>query len=344
MNPQSGLIRRSFAVAAVAASIGLTALIPVMVGMSWSAIVGVLAGVSVTALAGLTVLWAAGLLVHTVVLTAALPGLSTRRALLLNVSGSAVSNVAPFGGAAGVGLGYVMARRWKVSPASFASFTAISNLWNVLGKLLVGTVLITGAVLLGLSLPPAFHSFLAYGALVVLAVTIAMIVTLCSVRMANRLGRALDVSVNAGLRRVGSSRRIDALTWVRETRAANATTVSAGWARLTSGVLAYISLQALLMAMCLMAVGAHAPWLVVAVAFGVERLITVVPFTPGGSGLAELGSVAVLVALGVDPVGAASGILLYRLFTFLLEIPVGGISALVWFRRHGPAVRTPVAA
>ena len=344
MMARSRLVRHGLALLATTASIGLTALIPMAVGMSWSTIAGVLAGVSVTTLIGLAVLWAAGLLVHTVVLRAALPGLTTGRALLLNLSGSAVSNVAPFGGAAGVGLGYVMARSWKVAPSSFASFTAISNLWNVLGKLLVGTVLITAAVVLGIHLPAAFHGVLAYGSVAVLIATVGVVVALCSVRAAELLGRTLDTVVNGTMRRMGSVRRVDAITWVQETRAANAATVSAGWARLTLGVLAYIGLQALLMSACLVAVGAHAPWLVVGVAFGVERLITVIPFTPGGSGLAELGSVAVLVAMGVDPVGAASGVLLYRLFTFLLEIPVGGISALVWFRHHRLAQRQPVTA
>jgi len=343
MNSASRLLRRGVPVLAVAASIGLTALIPVMVGMSWPAILGVLGGVSVMTLVGLAGLWAAGLLVHTIVLRAALPGLTTGRALLLNISGSAVSNVAPFGGAAGVGLGYVMARTWKVAPSTFASFTAISNLWNVLGKLMVGTVLISVAVVLGIHLPAAFHGVLAYGSVAVLATTVAAIVAMCSVRVADRLGRALNQIVNAVLRRVGSARRVDALAWVQETRAANAATVSAGWARLTLGVLAYIFLQALLMAGCLIAVNAHVSWLVIAVAFGVERLITIIPLTPGGSGLAELGSVAVLVAMGVDPVGAASGVLLYRLFTFLLEIPVGGITALVWFRRQRVIAASPVA-
>ncbi|AXT84653.1 hypothetical protein C6I20_05225 [Aeromicrobium sp. A1-2] len=344
MNSTSRPLRHILSAAAVVASVGLTALIPVMVGMSWSAIITVLAGISVVTLVGLGVLWAAGLLVHTIVLRAALPGLTTRRALLLNISGSAVSNVAPFGGAAGVGLGYVMARSWKVSPASFASFTAISNLWNVVGKLLVGTVLISAALILGVNLPPAFHGVLAYGTAVVLAVTIALIVALSSRTVADRLGRSLDIGINAVLRRLGSPRRVEARTWVHETRAANSATVSTSWARLTLGVLAYLFLQALLMAGCLIAVGAHVPWTFIAVAFAVERLITVIPFTPGGSGLAELGSVAVLVALGVDPVGAASGILLYRLFTFLLEIPLGGISALVWFRHHRATTHELVAA
>jgi len=328
----SNVLKTALGVAAIGAAIGLVALIPALMGMSWTAIADVLAGVSISSLIALSVLWIAGLLAHTVVLTAALPGLSNRRALLLNLSGSAVSNVLPFGGAAGMGLGYAMARTWRVSPTSFASFTAISNLWNVVGKLVVGSALLSGALLVGLELPPALHGILVVGAGSVLVVVLAAAAVLTNKWLANAVGTGLNRATNGVLALFGSNRRVDMEAWILEARGATSTTVAAGWARLTFGVLAYMLLQALLLAACLVAVGAHVPVLVIAAAFGVERLLTVVPFTPGGSGLAELGSVAVLVGLGVDPVSATAGVLLYRLFTFLLEIPVGGLSTLVWFR------------
>jgi uncharacterized protein (TIRG00374 family) len=100
------------------------------------------------------------------------------------------------------------------------------------------------------------------------------------------------------------------------------------------GVLTYLVLQALLLAACLAAVGAGATLPVVAVAFAIERLISLAPFTPGAAGVAELGTVAALHSFGVDPVAAAAGVLLYRILMFALEIPVGGLLALVWVRRR----------
>jgi uncharacterized membrane protein YbhN (UPF0104 family) len=47
------------------------------------------------------------------------------------------------------------------------------------------------------------------------------------------------------------------------------------------------------------------------------------------------------VAFGADPALAASGVLLYRGFTYYVEIPLGGVVALGWFasarRRRGLA-------
>ena len=79
------------------------------------------------------------------------------------------------------------------------------------------------------------------------------------------------------------------------------------------------------------------------VGFAAERLLTLAGLTPGGAGLVEVGLAGLLVALGGDPVAVVSGVLLYRLFTFGLEIPVGGVSlaAWLWLRR---ASRAPATA
>ena len=58
-------------------------------------------------------------------------------------------------------------------------------------------------------------------------------------------------------------------------------------------------------------------------AFALGRLLTSVAVTPGGLGLVEAGSVALLVAMGADPAQAAGGILLFTIFTHVLEIPFG---------------------
>ena len=74
---------------------------------------------------------AAGLVVHSRVLTAALPGLTVRRALTLNLTGSALSNVLPLGGGLGIGLNYVMVRRWGFTSRQFSLYTGAVNAWHV---------------------------------------------------------------------------------------------------------------------------------------------------------------------------------------------------------------------
>ena len=77
-------------------------------------------------------------------------------------------------------------------------------------------------------------------------------------------------------------------------------------------------------------------------AFALSRLLTSVAVTPGGLGVVEAGSVALLVAMGADPAQAASGVLLFTIFTHVLEIPFGVAAWLVWLwgRRDRKAVVT----
>lgn len=327
-------LKRLSPVAAFVIAVGLVALTPSLVGMSWSAVGAVLSGLSAMTLVALAALWLSGLVVHTIVLTAALPGLSSRRALLLNLSGSAVSNLLPFGGAAGMGWGYVMARAWKISPTSFAAFTVISNIWNVVGKLLVGTALVGGAVIMGANLPLGLRGALLAGSVTVLVLVFVVVAVARSASVAARVGRGLDTVGNRVLRIVGSTRVLVFEQWLVETRAETSATVAAGWKQLTLGVVVYLLLQALLLAACLLAVGAHVSLLVVAVGFGLERILTVVPFTPGGSGFAELGTVAILIALGGSAAPVTAGVLLYRFYSHVMEIPVGGAGGLVWMNWH----------
>lgn len=337
--PTAKVVRYFLTGLAVAVGVGLIVWMPHLIGMSWPAIGAALGGISLATLVSLAVLWMAGLLVHTIVLTAALPGLTWPRALLLNLSGSAASNVLPFGGAAGMGWGFLMARTWKVPATSFAAFTVISNAWNVIGKLLVGASLVSAALLLGAHVPTSVHVVLLLCAAITLLLVVVGVAFLRTPTAAATLGRGIDATVNSSLRLVRSHRQIACEEWIVQTRGETAETINAGWARLTLGVLAYMTLQAILLGACLFAVGAHVSLLALLAAFGTERLLTLIPLTPGGSGFTELGAVAILVALGGAPVPVAAGVLLYRFYSHFMEIPVGGASGLLWMRAHRRGIR-----
>lgn len=330
----TGIGRKLVTTATVAGTALLLIYLPHLAGMSWHGLIGVLGGVSATTLIALAALWLLGLWAHTYVLTAALPGLSRPRALLLNLSGSAVSNLFPFGGAAGMGLGFAMARTWRFSPAQFASFTAISNLWNVVGKLFVGAALVALAIVAGVQFPASIQGTIILGSGGLMAAMVVVVLALTTPTMMRAIGRLWDRTVNGLLAQTGSLRRIDAAGVLERLRQSCAGSISAGWGQMTFGILAYMALQAALLAACLHAVGAHTSLLVIVAAFGVERVLSLFPLTPGGAGVTELGTVGVLLALGGDPVLVTAGVLLYRLYTFLLEIPVGGASAIVWMLRR----------
>jgi uncharacterized membrane protein YbhN (UPF0104 family) len=108
------------------------------------------------------------------------------------------------------------------------------------------------------------------------------------------------------------------------------TAVRRGWRAMAIGGFGYPTLQAVLLWLCLQAVGAHAGLAAVLLTYAVERLLTLVPLTPGGVGVVETGASAVLIGFGVDPGAAVAGFLLFRMFSYLAEIPLGGAVALWW--------------
>jgi putative heme transporter len=295
---------------AVAAGL-LVVIFPVVSGAPWRSVATTVTSIPVVALGGLVVLWLAGLVAHTVTLTAALPGLTHRRALLLSLTGSAVANVLPLGGVAGVALNYRMTRRWGFTPAAFASYTVVTNLWDVLAKLLL-PALVVPLLVLGLPVGPGPRHLMVVAVVALPVVGGLTLLVIARPRVLGRLGQ--------GAERV---------------RAHVAGVVSSGWQRLSLGMAAYALLLFVLLAMCLTVTGAAVPPAFVLIGFCVERLTTLVGLTPGGLGLVEVGLAgALLLAPGADAAGVAAGTLFYRALTFGLEIPVGGLLLAGWTWRH----------
>ena len=80
------------------------------------------------------------------------------------------------------------------------------------------------------------------------------------------------------------------------------------------------------------------PWQTSLAAFAFVRLLTVLPVTPGGLGITELGLIGALVAAAGHQANAqvTAAVLLYRAVTYLPPIPLGAIACLIW--RHAPAL------
>ena len=327
----------------------LGAVLPRAVDLSWHGLLPVLGSVGWTSALALGALWLLGLYVHSFVLTAAAPGLTHRRALALNLTGSAVSNVVPLGGAAGVELNRRMMRAWGIDGRAFTGYTFLTNLWDAGSKLLLPVV---AALVLArgsghVSLPVQTVSYVAGAAFVVLVTGAAVV--LRSPVAAALVGHALELTARRALRLVGSERAVRVTAPLLEMRTDCAALVAGGGLRMSAGITGYLALQGLLLGLCLHLTGGGATWPEVLAAFAVERALTVVPLTPGGIGVADVGLVGVLLALGADPAGVAGAALLYRAFVFAAEIPVGSGTLGLWLlgqrrlaRRR--AARSPVAS
>ncbi|WP_211347175.1 lysylphosphatidylglycerol synthase transmembrane domain-containing protein [Saccharothrix australiensis] len=288
----------------------VAAVVPAVAGVGWDAITDRLTDVGPLPLLGLTALWLAGLWAYTHVLTGSLPGLSHTRAFSLNAAGSAVSNLLPFGGAAGVAVTVVMASSWGFTARAITTSTIVTGLWNTLFRVALPllALAVQGAAVLG-------HGVLAATLTTAAALAVAVVLVL-------RLRRL------AGLLR-GRARRF-LVRLHRET----ARVVRAGWLGMTLGMTAYLALQALLLWCCLDLTGTGLSIPALVAAFAVSRLLTLAVITPGGFGVSENGTIALLVALGTPAAPAVAGVLLFAFFTYVLEIPLGGVLWLSWWVRR----------
>ena len=332
-------------VAGVVLAISLLAIgLPALTGVPWATTAEALVDVPLRWFLALVALWVVGLLVNTLVLRASLPTLTSRRALTLSLTGSAVANIMPLGGAAGIALNYRMLRSWGYTRSHVATYTVVSNIWDVLGKLvLVALVLpwvaLAGSAVLGHVAVTAL--VVAVGAAVLLSLAIAVLV---HPPLGSRVASLAERAVGGVLRMVGSSRRPAFRDHLLAAQAQARGVVRRGWAQASVGVTGYIGMLFVLLWAAMHVAGVAVPAVAIVAAFALDRLFTLGGITPGGTGLVELGLASVLLAAGGDPLAVTTGILLYRTLTFAIEIPVGGVWLGLWEWRYRRAGRLAVGA
>ncbi|MCE7000064.1 lysylphosphatidylglycerol synthase domain-containing protein [Saccharothrix sp. S26] len=302
-------------VTASLASLGLAAwlvlaLVPAVGGVAWAAVGAQLRAIGPGTALWLTALWLTGLWAYTYVLTGSLPGLRNTQAFTLNAAGSAISNVLPLGGAAGVAVTAVMASSWGHSARAITTSALVSGLWNAVSRaaLPLLALAVQGAVVVGDGVLVAAGASAA-----VLLLTVAALLRL------RWLCRALGGRAARFLLRL---------------RRQTGRVVRDGWRRMTAGMLAYLLLQGVLLWCCLAAAGVHLALGPAVAAFAVSRLLTLAVVTPGGVGVTENGTIALLVGLGTPAAPAVAGVLLFACFTYLAEIPLGGAAWLSWSARR----------
>lgn len=308
------------------AGVLLVVVFPHIAHAGWDDVSDQIAAISVGRLVELALIWAAGLYVYSFVLTAALPGLKRHRALALNLGGSGVANVIPFGGAAGIGLNYAMLRSWGYDRARVASFTVVSQSVAAVSKIVVAL-----CGLVALAALPAVRGLVPrpdQGTWLLVAIALAGL-AMTAFMLRGRITFPAYTRVRSGV----------AAFWTQTKEL-----VRRHWVPMTVGALGYSALQLLLFELCLNAVHPGLSVTIVAAGYAVDRLLTLVPITPGGVGVVEAGVTAVLVALGGDPTSVATGVLLFRAFSYFAEIPIGGAVALGWATRQSLRMRATTNA
>jgi putative heme transporter len=291
----------------------------------------------------LAALW--NLVTYQLVMVSTMPGLNLRQATVSTQTTTAVSNTVIGGAAISLGLTYAMNSSWGFSRSRTSVMLLVSGLWNNFAKLALPVLALT---LLAFSATPSTGRLVAggLGVAALVAVVLLLGMLLRSQAGAARIGVVAGRVASALLRPFG---RPPVTGWDRATTKFRDRTLlllraRRHWITLAT-VVSHLSLfLVLLLALRFVGVGADQVSLAEALAvFAFARLLTAVPFTPGGLGVIELALITGLSAAGGPRALVAAAVLTFRALTYVLPIPIG-LGTYIFWRRNRSWRRAPNSA
>ena len=273
---------------------------------------------------------------------AAMPGLTLAQAAVNNQTTTTIADVIPGGAAIAVAFGYVIYRSWGFTPAEITLQALVTGIWNIYMKL--GMPVIALAVL-------AVYGYSGAGLLVAAVIGVIVLITSVVVLALVLWKKAVARRVGSALGRVASfARRMVRKPPVQDwgasavrLRRQTIDLVSRRWIQLTGFTLLSHSALFLVLLLSLRHVGIserEVSWAEVFGVFAFVRLLSALPLTPGGIGVVELGYIAAFNVAGGDHAQVVAAVLLFRAVTYGLQVPLGGITYILW-RRKKSWIKTP---
>jgi putative heme transporter len=269
------------------------------------------------------------------VVKSSLPGSTLGQAMIATEASTAVSNTVPAGGAIGMGITFRMFRSWGFKRSAVTLSMLTSGIWNNFAKLALPVLALSLLALQGAATP----SRVVAGMVGLGALAAAIGLFALALRRETLAWRAGELAARA----VGPIRRALRMApphdWgdtVVRYRNRMIELLSRRWYRLTLWTLVgHLSLfLVLLLTMRHIGISASEVSVIEALAaFAFTRLVTAIPFTPGGLGVVELALTAALVTAGGDREQVVASVLVFRALTYLIPIGFGALTFLYWRRQ-----------
>jgi uncharacterized membrane protein YbhN (UPF0104 family) len=283
-------------------------------------------------------------------MTASMPGLTLAQAAVNNQSTTSIANTLPGGGWIATGVAYTMYRSWGFTNAEIGLTTIVTGIWNTFVKLIMPVIALIALAATGR----------ASGSLIVPTVIGIVVLVVAIGLFAGMLAeKSVARAVGGGLGKVASLVRKPfhrpAVHWGEagaRFRHQTIELIAKRWVPLSFySLLSHFGLYLVLL-LALRNVGVsekEVNWAQVLGVFAFVRLISLVPITPGGVGLVELGYIGALyvagknhadVPLDVFKAQITAAVLVFRTLTFVLQIPLGALTYGIW--RGKKSWRKPV--
>jgi uncharacterized membrane protein YbhN (UPF0104 family) len=260
-----------------------------------------------------------------------------RQAILESHTSTAVGNLLPAGQAVALGVTYRFYTSYGFGRSAITLSLLVQGVWNNFIKLAMPVVAL--GLLVFTRRAAGELAPVAMVGVAVLAVTLTgFALSLSSERRAWRIGSGLAAVAGLPRRLAG---RVARPPWPEAAvrfRALAISLLGPRWHWLTAATLvSHLSLFLVLL-LALRHVGvadSQVSWVEALAAFALVRLLAAVPITPGGLGVVELGLATALVLAGGDRAEVVAAVLVFRVLTFLLPIPIGAVTYWLWRRAEG---------
>jgi uncharacterized protein (TIRG00374 family) len=264
---------------------------------------------------------------------AALPGLGIGKAAVLTQTTTSVANTLPAGGAIAVGLTYEILDSWGFSGTSVALYVGVTGIWNIFTKLGLPMLALVFLALSG-HLTTTYILAAIFG-IIVLGVAVGLFALVfrseaIAIQIGNWLGRVVS-----RFRRL--VHKAPVTTWgdgAARFRRDTIVLVERRWLRLSLMTVLSQVVLFLVLLLSLRHLGVSEQEVSTAEAFAVyafSRLLSAVPITPGGVGLIDLGYIGGLTAFsGEEKAAIVAAVLLFRALTYGIQIPIGGLTYVIW--------------
>ena len=279
------------------------------------------------------------LMAYPIVLVQAFVTLRLREAFVNHMAGTAITNSVPSGGAIALPVNYTMYMSWGFTPASISAGMLSAGVWDWLLRISLPVLAVLGIALTGKALGWMWLVSIG-GILAVVVMVLVLSKILGREKDARRFAQWID-RMGTLVFRITRRDKPDLESAVMQFRTDLNSIVQSRALRLTIATINNHLAMAALFAVSVYSVGIETdqisiPWMVLAFALG--RFLVMIPVSPGGLGLVDLGWIGLLTlgwqttnpGVPVDSDLIAAGVLLFRALTLLPPILIGMASWLFW--------------
>jgi len=272
--------------------------------------------------------WAEGLLMASFV-----KGMPARRGTLAWLGPTAVGSVVP--GPSDVPFIYRMFRSWGQTSAAAATAVAAASFFNIGSKLILPAAAGIGIAVADIPISGVFSTIVTAAVILAIFLVLAAIAFSSEKRTA-AAGRVLDKIWRPTLRllrrRPPDRSLADRLVIQRMESVA---LLRGSWHKSLASLTFVTFVRVALFVMSIRFVGvpeSALSWVEIFCVWAIVRGLTVIPLMPGGVGVSEVAYISMLTAIaGQEWVNQiTAGVLVYRLLTWLLMIPAGGVAMAFW--------------